>query len=159
RDSLPIGVCCCDRDGIIWSYNRRAAELWGRSPQIGEIGERFNGAYRLFFPDGRPLSHDEAPMAGVLRSGESARDRELVIERPDGSRITVLSNIDPLFDEDGTLVGAVNCFQDITELTRAEERLREDERRFRDVLEAIPIAIYATDAKGNVTFFNQAAVE
>src|SRR5262249_14294894 len=46
-----------------------------------------------------------------------------------------------------------------TELTRAEERLREDERRFRDVLEAIPIAIYATDAKGNVTFFNQAAVE
>jgi signal transduction histidine kinase len=61
----------------------------------------------------------------VLRTGEPARDREVIIERPDGSRITVLVNIAPLFAEDGELVGAVNCFQDLTTQKQAEqERVR-----------------------------------
>jgi signal transduction histidine kinase len=48
---------------------------------------------------------------------------EVVIERPDGSRITVLANIAPLFGDDGKLVGAVNCFQDIS-ASKAAERER-----------------------------------
>src|SRR6185312_318427 len=147
-ESLPIGVYCCDCDGVIWRFNRRAAELWGRLPEIGDRNHRFNGALRLFLPEGQALPHDAAPMAEALRSGRPVRDRRLVIERPDGSRIAVLVNIDPLLEEDGTLVGAVSCFQDISELARAEESLRDGEQRFRDVLEALPVAIYTTDTAG-----------
>jgi PAS domain S-box-containing protein len=157
-ESLPVGICCCDCDGVIWTFNRRAAELWGRSPQLGDRSQRFNGALALFLPDGRPLPHEEGPMATVLRSGAAARDQRVVIEQPDGSRITTLSNVEPLFDEAGTLVGAVNCFHDVTELVRAEERLRDDEQRFRDVLEAMPVAVYTTDPEGRITFYNDAAV-
>jgi hypothetical protein len=57
------------------------------------------------------------PMAEALRNGTPARDQKVTIERPDGSRVNVLVNIDPLYDNDGVLVGAVNCFQDISELT------------------------------------------
>lgn len=56
-------------------------------------------------------------MAEALRSGTPARDQKVIVERPDGSRVSVVVNIDPLYDKDGTLVGAVNCFQDISELT------------------------------------------
>jgi PAS domain S-box-containing protein len=157
-ESLPIGVYCCDCEGVIWRFNRRAAELWGRSPEIGDRNHRFNGALRLFLPEGQALPHDAAPMAEALRSGRPVRDRRLVLERPDGSRIMVLVNIDPLLEEDGTLVGAVSCFQDISELARAEESLRDGERRFRDVLEALPVAIYTTDTAGRITFYNEAAV-
>jgi hypothetical protein len=50
-------------------------------------------------------------MEWVLRTGGPARDQEVIIERPDGSRVTVLVNIAPLFDGNGALIGAVNCFQ------------------------------------------------
>ena len=33
---LPVAVCVSDRDGAILRYNRRAAELWGRTPGRGE---------------------------------------------------------------------------------------------------------------------------
>lgn len=158
-ERLPIGVCTCDRDGRILQYNRRASELWGRAPQRGEAEERFSGAYRLFLPDGRPMSHSESPMAEVLRTGEPARDREIMIRRPDGSEITVLVNIDPLLDEDGSLAGAVNCFQDITARKRAETRLAQRERWFHDLLQALPGAIYTTDPHGRITFYNEAAAE
>jgi PAS domain-containing protein len=116
-NSLPIGVYCCEPDGTICSYNLRAAALWGRLPRIGDADERFCGAHKLFLPDGRPLPHAETPMAEALRSGKAAHDQRVTIERPDGSRVNVLVNIDPLYDKDGVLVGAVNCFQDISELT------------------------------------------
>ncbi|HUL08464.1 MAG TPA: PAS domain S-box protein [Candidatus Acidoferrum sp.] len=157
-DSLPVGVYCCDRDGIVWVFNRRAAELWGRSPTPGDRNHRFNGAVALFRPDGSPLPHEEGPMAMVLRSGIPQRDQRIIIGRPDGGRIPTLSNIEPLFDDQGRLVGAVNCFQDITRLAHVEDRLRDDEQRFRDVLAAMPVAVYTTDAEGRVTFYNEAAV-
>ena len=62
-------------------------------------------------------------MEAVLRTGTPARDMEVVIERPDSSRITALVNIAPLFDDDGKLVGAVNCFQDLS-ASKAAERER-----------------------------------
>jgi PAS domain S-box-containing protein len=46
-----------------------------------------------------------------------------------------------------------------TERKRAEEALRESEARYRSVIDALPAAVYTTDASGRITMFNQAAVE
>ncbi|HEY1745630.1 MAG TPA: PAS domain-containing protein, partial [Xanthobacteraceae bacterium] len=35
-EQLPFAVYVCDRDGLVLRYNRRAAELWGRSPTPGD---------------------------------------------------------------------------------------------------------------------------
>jgi PAS domain S-box-containing protein len=120
-DLLPAAVCVCGVDGGIQRYNRRAVELWGREP--GQGPEHFCGAVRLFRPDGTPLDHRHSPMAEVLRTGAPRRNAEVVIERADGSRVAVLANIDPLRDEAGALVGAVNVFQDISERLRTEQTL------------------------------------
>ncbi|MBR1287138.1 PAS domain-containing protein [Bradyrhizobium sp. AUGA SZCCT0177] len=40
-EQLPFAVYVCDRDGLILRYNRRAAQLWGRSPKLGDPDERF----------------------------------------------------------------------------------------------------------------------
>ncbi|HJU16679.1 MAG TPA: PAS domain S-box protein [Stellaceae bacterium] len=160
---LPAAVYICDADGIIRRFNRKAAALWGRAPRIGDPAERYCGSHRLFWPDGRPLPHAETPMAGVLRSGEPARDLEIVIERPDGERLSALVNIEAIKNAAGAVVGAINCFQDITALKAAEQRIAEahnaDERRFRELLEALPAAVYTTDAEGRLTFYNQAAID
>src|ERR1700709_683666 len=51
-EPLPFAVYVCDRDGLVLRYNRRAAELWGRSPKLSDPNERFCGSHRMFRPDG-----------------------------------------------------------------------------------------------------------
>jgi signal transduction histidine kinase len=112
---------------MIMLYNRRAVELWGREPKLGDTAsdERFCGSFRLYELDGTFMPHDQSYMAKVLREGITVHDQELIIERPDGSRITVLANIAPIRDEAGTVIGAVNVFQDITKRKQAEQLLKQ----------------------------------
>ena len=120
----PIAVYSCDASGVIREYNHVAAELWGREPKLGETDERWCGSFRMLRPDGVVIPHEQCPMAEVLSGKVSAvHDGEVQIERPDGSRITVAVNIRPLMSHRGELTGAINCFYDITDRKRAEEKL------------------------------------
>jgi PAS domain S-box-containing protein len=47
----------------------------------------------------------------------------------------------------------------ISAAIRARTTLRERERRFRELLDALPAAVYTTDAAGRITYFNEAAAE
>src|ERR1700680_4516704 len=76
-------------DGVIAWYNSRAAELWGRAPGNGDTDERFCGAHKLHHPDGTYMAHCDSPVALALSTGKSVHEQEVVIERPDGSRVTV----------------------------------------------------------------------
>ena len=120
-DLLPAAVYVCAPDGTILRFNRRAAELWGRAPLLGDPRDRFCGAYRLYRPNGDLLPHDKCPMADILRDGIPVVDQEVVIERPNGSRGVALVNIRPLKDASGNVTGAVNCFYDITELMHIDQ--------------------------------------
>ena len=95
-DLIPMAVYSIDASGVIQDFNRVAAELWGREPALGDTDERFCGSLRLYRPDGTYMPHEQCPMAQVV-NGEilEARDAEVLIERPDGSRIAVIVNIRP----------------------------------------------------------------
>jgi len=123
-DLSPVAVYSVDASGLIQNFNRNAVELWGRRPAPGDTDERFCGSYRLFRPDGSFIPQAQCPMAEVV-SGKlaEARDAEVVIERPDGSRITVVVNIRPMKNERGEITGAINCFYDVTERKRAAAAL------------------------------------
>jgi PAS domain S-box-containing protein len=49
--------------------------------------------------------------------------------------------------------------EEITERKRAEEKLQKTERKLRELLEALPAAIYETDVAGHITYCNQSAVD
>ena len=82
--------------------------------------DEFCGSWKLYWPDGTPLPHDECPMAIALRQKEAVRGLEAVAERPDGTRIPFIPYPTPLFDSSGTLVGALNMLVDISARNRAE---------------------------------------
>ena len=124
-DLVPVAVYAIDSAGVIQTFNRRAAELWGREPALGDTDERFCGSYKLFRPDGTFMPHAQCPMAEVVTGKLSeVRDAEVIIERPDGSRITVVVNIKPHKNQRGEVIGAINCFYDITHRKLNEEALR-----------------------------------
>ena len=62
----PAAVYSIDASGVIQDFNLCAAELWGRSPQLGDTDERFCGSQQMFRPDGSFMPHDECPMAKSL---------------------------------------------------------------------------------------------
>jgi signal transduction histidine kinase len=154
---MPVAVYVCDRSGLIQNYNRRAVELWGREPELGDPAQRYCGSLRLYSRDGTLVAHQDSKMAEVLRTGVEARDLEVVIERPDGSRLTVLVNIVPLRNSAGELIGAMNCFQDITDRKRADEELRRSEHLLRLVLDALPVAVVLVDLSGDIILSNPAS--
>ena len=84
-EALPAAVYTTDADGRITFYNEAAAELWGVRPKLLE--SEFCGSWKLFWPDGTPLPHDECPMAVALRERRPVRGVEAIAERPDGSRV------------------------------------------------------------------------
>src|SRR5687767_10928743 len=49
------------------------------------------------------------PPRGIEGALSEVRDGEVLIERPDGSRITVIVNIRPFKNERGDVTGAINC--------------------------------------------------
>lgn len=121
---LPGGAYTCNAAGLITYYNSRAVELWGRSPRLNDPEDRYCGSFRLFAVDGTPIAHDRCWMALALKNNQEYNGREIVIERPDGQRVTALAHANPMRDASGRLCGAVNVLVDITDRKAAEEALR-----------------------------------
>jgi PAS domain S-box-containing protein len=118
-EALPAAVYTTDVDGHITFCNEAAIDLWGVRPRIGT--DRWCGSWRLYWPDGTPMPHDQCPMAVALKEGRPIRDAEAILERPDGTRVPFIPYPTPLRDESGAVVGAVNMLVDITSRKQAED--------------------------------------
>lgn len=154
-EKLPAAVYTCDVDGRITYFNSRAAETWGREPKLNDPAEKFCGSVRLWSADGTRMEHDQCWVALALRDNREYEDLEVVIERPDGSRVTGLAHAHPLHDEHGKLVGAVNLFIDITDRKRAEEA----QGRLVAIVESADDAIIGKDLNGIITNWNSGATK
>lgn len=148
---LPVAVYTCDKDGYIIYYNEYAAQMWGRQPQIGH--DRWTGAYKLFTIDGNPLPFDECPMALAIKSRKETKKQEIIIERPDGTRLTLAPNPQRIFDENGILTGAVNTLFDVTRQRQDEEKAA----RLKLIIQFSNAAIISKTLTGIVTSWNPAA--
>jgi signal transduction histidine kinase len=120
-EKLPVGAYTCDRDGLITYYNEAAVKAWGRTPKLNDAVDRFCGSFRLLDVTGAPLKHEDCWMGLALRHQKEYAGEEIIIERPDGSRITVLAHASPIHNDEGELIGAVNVLVDIDEQKRASE--------------------------------------
>ena len=124
-DKLPVAAYMCDAEGLITYYNNHAVDVWGRAPELNHPVDRFCGSFKLFGTDGSPITHDRCWMALALQQESEFNGYEIVIERPDGARVTALAHANPIRDEAGRLLGAANVLVDITDRKRAEVALRE----------------------------------
>ncbi|HLH97868.1 MAG TPA: PAS domain S-box protein [Xanthobacteraceae bacterium] len=151
-ESSHDAIVSKDLNGIIATWNRGAERLFGYTAE-----EVVGKSVTIIIP---PDRLDEEPqILARIRRGELVDHFETVRVRKDGRRIDVSLTISPVRDEEGRIVGASKIARDITEQKIMEAKLRDSERWLKDLLSAIPAAIYTTDARGKITYYNQAAVE
>lgn len=131
--TIPSGVVMIEKpDGRVSYVNQRAIELYGLDPR----GVEMSGHARklsLLTTEGIPYVPEALPASRALISGEIVRGEEMIIARPDGSRVVVSASAAPIKDEKGETTAAVGVFYDITERKEMEEVLRHS----RDELEEI----------------------
>ena len=63
--------------------------------------------------DGREISLQEFPLAQALSSATTVRAEEIVLQSPDGRRVTTLVNATPIRSEDGAVESVVVTLQDL----------------------------------------------
>ena len=147
-DALPAAVYTTDAAGRVTYYNDAAADLWGHRPPLGTT--EWCGSWKLYWPDGTPMAHEECPMAVALKENRSVRGMEAAVERPDGTRVPFIPYPTPIHDDAGSLVGAVNMLVDITDRKRGEEQqallVRELHHRVKNTLASV-LAIMGTTAR------------
>jgi PAS domain S-box-containing protein len=111
-EALPVAVYTTDASGLITSFNQAAADLVGRSPQIGR--DRWCVTWRAYWPDGRPMQHEDCPMAVALRENRAIRGVEAIGERPDGTRFPFIPHPTPVRTASGAVEGGINVLVEVT---------------------------------------------
>lgn len=132
-ESLPVGVIIADENGRLLRWNRANRHLWGLEgvdPQSTDGIEKYAEWQGWWYPDGPQLQAHEWGMARALLNREVVLGDLVEIQPFDGSPRRVIVNLGaPVLLPDGELAGAVVAQTDVTESLRAEEALREANRR------------------------------
>ena len=126
-DQLPEAILIFDAQNASVSYANAASEriigvstIQQMSFPVAKISEQ----YHITELNGQPISPEHYPISLALR-GEIITTRELLMNRPDGRKIAIMTSAAPIRTESGKIIGAITAFQDISERKAVEQHKNE----------------------------------
>lgn len=117
-DQSPHGIIVSDPQGQLTLQNRAGTRIWAGGASATSV-EGW-GKYRAYHPDGRPFAPSDWSMARCLAHRQTVPAEEIRFQRFDDTYGVLLGSSAPIAGRDGTLLGAVSVFADITHLRRRD---------------------------------------
>jgi PAS domain S-box-containing protein len=157
-DALPSAVVLIEQSTEKFLYiNKRALDLYGLN-YVGYDLESHLFRVKALKMDGTPYPFEEMPVSYALKYGQEVRNREMIIERADGTQIPIMVSASPLFNTKGQVDSAIVIFEDISELKKTEEALKDSEKKYGQILETSYEGIILVDKKAKIYYFNDSAL-
>jgi len=148
-DTSSAAIFDLDVRGVITHANRRMAQMFGR-PLERLLGSEY---VHLLHPDERESGR--SAMSALLENRMDALDRERRYLREDGGEFWGRITGRRISGASGELIGLVGVIVDVTEARQAEETLRRNEARLRELFDTFPIAVAHVDKAQRLTFANR----
>ncbi|MGO9566275.1 MAG: response regulator, partial [Desulfomonilaceae bacterium] len=153
-ESADEGIIGVSVDGKMTFVNPAACRMLGYSPDEFE-GKELHSLIHYAHEDGSPYPRQDCPMHKSISGGTASHIDSEVLWRKDGTSFPVAYSSNPVH-KDGSLVGSVITFRDITDRRRAEEALAESERRTRTILETAIEGVLLVDNDAAILIANPA---
>ena len=152
--TLGEGIYVMDLAGLITFTNPVAQRLLGfKEHEL--LGQNAHLLFHYKKIDNSLVPEDECEMRNVMLTGLPYKARDEVFWRKNGTYRHVRVASEAMI-RDGSIVGAVVVFDDITNIIRIEQALRESEQSFREIIEFAPIGMCIVSLSGRFMNVNQA---
>jgi len=115
-ESLADGVFTVDTDWNITFFNRAAGVILGVTPEAA-LGRKCWDVFHSSLCDGA------CALRCAIEGGRPPADPSIYIVRPDGNKVPISISVAPLRDASGRIIGGVETFRDISDLTRLRKEL------------------------------------
>jgi PAS domain S-box-containing protein len=152
-DSTAEGIYGLDADGTCILCNRTCLRMLGYADESDLIGRKIHDLIHHTRPDSTPYPLAECKAYAAFRRGEPMHVDDEVFWRADGTPVPVEYWSYPMLDE-GTVVGSVVTFLDISERRAAEAALRAGKQRLRALIDSIPDMAWLKDQEGRFLAVN-----
>jgi stage II sporulation SpoE-like protein/GAF domain-containing protein/PAS domain-containing protein len=123
-DNLADSVTIHDAEGRLVYVNEATRALM-QNQSVEEIVEAEPGSwterFAMYHEDGRPVELSELPGRRLFEEGEGGELLIRRVERATGATLWVRIKAEPLRDDDGRIIAAVNVSEDVTEVKEAEQ--------------------------------------
>lgn len=139
-------------NGIITSWNPAAQRLFGYSAEE-MIGQSIT---RLIPPD---RIDEETHIIDRISKGQLVEHFDTLRLTRDNRLIDISLTISPIRDKKGNIIGASKIARDITRSKLAEEKLRQSEKYFNEMANAMSQLVWTAQPDGKVIYFNDRIYE
>lgn len=125
-DTSPVGVVVFDaRNGQVVSYNKESHRIVGDICAPGRSVMELLEVAHVRRADGREIELEEYTLVRLLREATKVRAEEIVVEDPEGRKVTILVNATPIISDEGEVDSVVVTMQDMTPLEELERQRAE----------------------------------